>query len=84
MSLLHPEGMLFPWIFWCSVNESVVGALPSVLYNNVVDSVVLRNAAAVKDHFIVRLQDETLMTAHDHRYIQFVFDVLLNRDLNKN
>ena len=84
VSLLYPEAMLFPRIFWCTVNESVVGALPSVLYNNVVDSIVLKDVASVNDHFIVRLQDETLMTAHDHSYIQFAFDVLLNRDLNRN
>ena len=32
----------------------------------------------------MRLQDGSLLAAHDSNYIQFVFDVMLNSDLNRN
>ena len=33
VSLLYPEGQLFPRIFWCSKSGSVLGAIPSFMLN---------------------------------------------------
>ena len=55
-----------------------------VLFSNINENIFLKGVASLRDHIIARLQDSTLLTSHDVRYIQFAFDVLLNADLNRN
>ena len=47
-SLIYPEAMLFPRIFWSSIGESVIGAIPSVMYSNITDDISMKNVASLK------------------------------------
>ena len=82
--LLYPEGMLFPTIFWAQANNSIIGAIPSAFYSNITDHTHIATVSSLRDHFLVRVMDNTLLTSHDFHYLQFAFDTLLNCDLNRN
>ena len=82
--LIYPEGMLFPRIFWSSVENDIVGALLSVIYTNITDSILLGGNAPLGDRLRASTQDSTLLTSHDRFYIQFAFDVQMNAALYKN
>ena len=82
--LLYPEGMLFPTIFWAEANNSIVGAIPSVFYSNITNHGHIATVPSLRDHFVARVMDNTLLTSHDFHYLQFAFDTLLNCDLNRN
>uniref|UniRef100_UPI00358E8AEA uncharacterized protein n=1 Tax=Myxine glutinosa TaxID=7769 RepID=UPI00358E8AEA len=81
--LLYPEGVLFPTIFWSSVGQSIIGALPSALYTKL-ERRHGGQTATLQDHMCVRLRDNSLLTSHDCEYLQWTFDVLLNHQLNYN
>ncbi|MPC76263.1 hypothetical protein E2C01_070670 [Portunus trituberculatus] len=76
--------MLFPRIFWATEGHSVIGAIPSVLYTNVMLKYHQKTLAPLKDHLMTRILDNSLLTSHDMSYLQFAFDIILNSDLNRN
>jgi hypothetical protein len=78
--VVYPEAVLFPTIFWASVDDSVIGALPSFLYS-MHSTKKWKNIASLSDHLQVRLYDLDLLTAHRQDYFHFVFNTILNERL---
>ena len=80
VSLMYPEGQLFPNIFWPSIDDAVVGALPSFMLNCQSNSFL--NIASVDEHLWVRMRDGCLLTSRQNNYWHYLFDVKLNTCLN--
>jgi len=80
VSLLYPEGQLFPRIFWCAKSGSVLGAIPSFMLNTV--SMHPFGLASLNDHHVVRLRDGDILTSRESVYWHYMFDVKLNAALN--
>jgi hypothetical protein len=81
VSLLFPEGQLFPRIFWCSKSGSVVGAIPSFMLNTSLSHPF--GLASLKEHHYVRLHDGDILTSRESGYWHYLFDVKLNSELNR-
>ncbi len=79
VSLLYPEALLFPSIFWNenAIDSSPYGAIPSCLLAH--DS-TLSNCgfASLIDHFRTRITNTSLLTSTNNKYIAFCFDKFLN------
>lgn len=80
VSLLYPEGQLFPRIFWCEKTGSVVGALPSFIMNSGGRS--LFGMASLDQHIHIRLRDGDVLTSRENSYWHYLFDLKLNSALN--
>ena len=81
ISLLQPESLLFPSIFYKQSNDgSTPGALPFFLYGS--DSKCASYGfAGLLEHFRTRITDVSLLTTANHQYIQFAVDCLMNLQL---
>ena len=82
--LLYPEATLFPSIFWCEERNTMCRAVPATMYSDMQHRRLAGRLASVQDHLLVRLQDDSLLTSHDHLYLQWAFDMLINHQLNHN
>ena len=84
ISLLYPEAVLFPSIFWKQDEcGTCIGALPSVLLQS--DSLNLKfNFASVSDHLWSRLTNGALQTSTNLSYASLAFDLKMNAEMNKN
>jgi Helitron helicase-like domain at N-terminus/PIF1-like helicase len=81
VSLLYPEGQIFPRIFWFGRSRcDVVGALPSFLLNTSMQSPF--NIASALQHQDVRIRDGDLLTCRESGYWHYMFDLKLNMSLN--
>ena len=80
VSLLYPEGQLFPRIFLAMENDTILGAMPSFMLN--VAASKFPSLASVSEHMYVRMRDGTLLTSMENAYWQYVFDLKLNTMLN--
>ena len=76
--ILYPEGLLFPQLFWAKVNNSIVGALPSVFYSEFGRNRINNGFATLVDHLRVRISDYRSCTSKYPPYISFIFDVYVN------
>jgi hypothetical protein len=81
VSLLYPEGQLFPRIFWCSLSGSVVGAMPSFCLNTGIKCPA--DIASITQHQYIRIRDGDILTSRESPYWHYMFDVKLNAKLNK-
>ena len=80
--LLHPEGLLFPAIFWHLKNGAPAGAIPAPLFGPLGKREMPGGFAKLISQLRVRLRDQSLLTARAQHYIAFAFDVILNSDLS--
>ena len=79
--LLYPEGMLFPSIFWKSLNDgSIIDAVPSCIMTQ--QNVHTNGFAMHRDYYRARLTSPGTQTSTNPRYISHVFDVLENVSMN--
>jgi len=81
VSLLYPEGQLFPRIFWYAKSGSVAGAIPSFMLNTSINCAL--GLASVSQHQYVRMRDGDILTSRESPYWHFLFEVALNTSLNK-
>ena len=80
--LLYPEGMLFPSIFWKTLNDgSIIGATPSCIMNQ--ENANTRDFALHRDSYRARLTSPGTQTSTNPRYIAHMFDVLSNLAMNR-
>ena len=77
--LIQPEAVLFPSIFYASVNNSAVGALPSATFGTFGNNDNVGGLASFGSHMAVRFRDHFSPTAVDVQYQAFAFDAELNR-----
>jgi predicted GIY-YIG superfamily endonuclease len=81
VSLLYPEAQLFPRIFWSAKSNSVFGAIPSFLLN--CSQKPATGIATLDQHLYVRMRDGDILTSRENGYWHFVFDLRLNKALNR-
>ena len=69
--LMYPEAMLFPSIFWKSVDESlaIAGAIPAPLLSESISSTF--GFAFIPDHVCSRLSNPSMNTSTDFHYTSF-------------
>jgi hypothetical protein len=79
VSLMYPEAQLFPRIFWCSKNNSVIGAIPSFMLN--CSSPLVPGFASLKEHHMIRMRDGDILTSRENPYWHYLFDLKLNTQL---
>ena len=79
----YPEGMLFPSIFFKADAEgSLPGAIPcGMLASN--RHLSQHGLASLQDHARTRVMTNSLRTSMDERYINFLFDMMLNLGLRR-
>ena len=81
--LLQPEAMLFPSIFWYQREDgSYNGAIPSALYNRVFLNKQL-GFFGIEEMLRMRVKNGSLICSSNVEYIQFVFDTILNSQLDR-
>ena len=81
--LLQPEAMLFPSIFWSQREDgSYNGAIPSVLYNRANLNKQM-GFFGIEDMLRMRVTNGSLLCSSNVEYIQFVFDTILNTQLDR-
>ena len=80
VSLLYPEGQLFPRIFWRAECDAIVGAVPSFMLN--AQCSAFSHVASLAEHEWVRLRDGCLLTSKQNPYWHYLFDLKLNNCLN--
>jgi hypothetical protein len=85
--LIYPEGMLFPSIFWCdnrsNDHQSVLGAIPCGLLT---EEKHLKNFgfASLSSHIKSRINNTSLKTSTDEKYISYAFDCIVNLECRNN
>ncbi len=80
-SLMYPEAMLFPSIFYKSVESdgAIVGALPAALLTQNISKL---GFASLPQHCRTRLTSPLCATSSNPRYIAFQYDTLTNLAVN--
>ena len=75
--LLYPDAMIFPSIFWKSIdsNGSIAGALPASLLS---ENITQYGFESIPQHVRSRLTSSSSTTATDPRYASFSYDSLIN------
>lgn len=81
VSLLYPEGQLFPRTFWKSIDSSVFGAIPSFMLNCFFGDAD-HGIASLREHQAIRLKDGDLITSKQNSYWHYLFDLSLNQQLS--
>jgi len=81
VSLLYPEGQLFPRIFWSVKRGSVIGSIPSFMLHT--SGKPIGGLASVVEHLNVRNRDGDKLTSREYGYWHYCFDLLLNSSLNR-
>ena len=76
--ILYPEAVLFPQHFWAKVNNSIVGALPSIFYSEFGRNRIQNGFASLVDHLRVRIADFRSCTSKYPPYLSFIFDIYVN------
>ena len=80
-SLVQLEALLFPSIFYYQLHDgSYPGAIPFFLYGNEKDCSEFGFDSLLL-HFRTRINDPTLLTSSNAKYLQFAADTLLNLNL---
>ena len=81
ISLLFPEGMLFPCIFWLMKEGSLVGAIPATLLS---ENTNRFGFASIPQHIRARLTTAGYQTSTNDRYISWSYDSMTNLATNKH
>ena len=81
VSLMLPESMLHPSIFYVSENNSPMGSIPNYAYSNNIN-LTNDNIASLEAHNYVRSRDGSLATSHSINHAHWIFDLQLNKNLN--
>jgi hypothetical protein len=81
ISLLYPEGMLFPCIFWLMKEGSLVGAIPATLLSENTNQF---GFASIPQHIRARLTSAGYQTSTNDRYISWCYDSMTNLATNKH
>ena len=79
VSLLYPEGMLFPSIFYNMVNGAIIGAIPAPLLTESISSF---GFASLPEHIRSRLTSSSSQSSTNPRYISFCYDTMVNLTAN--
>ena len=79
VSLLYPEGMLFPSIFYNMVNGVIIGAIPAPLLTESISSF---GFASLPEHIRSRLTSSSSQSSTNPRYISFCYDTMVNLTAN--
>ena len=83
ISLMFPESMLNPSLFFTSENNSAIGSIPNFGYSGSAN-LTGSNIASLGSHIFVRSRDGSLATSHSISYAHMLFDLQLNDKLNHN
>lgn len=81
LPLITPEAQLFTVPLWAMNGINVIGAMPSILYTPC--QLTQLRIASLSDHILIRVRNPALLMSRDISYVQFLFDLSLNSDLNK-
>ena len=81
VSLLYPEAMLFPSIFWSMKEKSLVGAIPASLLS---DNTKSHGFASLPQHVRSRLTSSGFQTSTNNRYTAWSYDLLTNLATNNH
>ena len=81
VSLLYPEGMLFPSIFWKMKEGSIIGAIPATLLT---ENIKLFGFTTIPQHIRSRLSSPSYQTSTNSNYISWSYDTLVNLATNKH
>jgi hypothetical protein len=65
------------------LNNAVVGALHSFMLNCLYE-IQDYGLASLREHFYVRIRDGDILTRKENAYWHYMFDVMLNAELNHN
>ena len=80
VSLLFPEGQLFPRTFWCSQESAVIVTIPSYMLNWFFGNSD-HGIASLNEHHAIRMKDGDLLCSKQNCYWHYVFDLSLNQQL---
>jgi hypothetical protein len=79
--LVYAEALLFPDIFWYSLNDGTIpGAFPTALWSDM-DTLKRLGIAPMRDHARTRLNNPSQLCSTDPRYHFLQFDILMNLGL---
>ena len=81
LSLLYPEGMLFPCIFWKMKEDSIIGAIPATLLN---ENINKYGFSPLPQHVRSRLTSPSCQTSTNKNYIRRSYDNMVNLATNKH
>jgi hypothetical protein len=79
--LVYAEALLFPDIFWYSLDDGTIpGAFPTALWSDM-DTLKRLGIAPMRDHARTRLNNPSQLCSTDPRYQFLQFDILMNLGL---
>ena len=81
VSLLYPEAMLFPCIFWLMKERYLIGAIPATILN---DKSNEHGFASIPQHIRSRLTSTSFQTSTNNRYIAWSYDMMTNLATNNH
>ena len=81
VSLLYPEAMLFPCIFYLMTEKSLVGAIPATILN---DKSGENGFASIPQHIRTRFTSSGFQTSTNNRYISWLYDMMTNLATNNH
>ena len=81
VSLIYPEAMLFPSIFWLMREQSLIGAIPATLLN---EKATQHGFASIPQHVRSRLTSSSFQTSTNNRYTAWSYDVVINHATNNH
>jgi predicted GIY-YIG superfamily endonuclease len=83
VSLLFPESVLFPSIFWYGQDKKNLGAVPCNLLKSEASCMKAKlSTASPLEHTRIRLRDGDIATSHELNYLHWAFDTKLNNKMN--
>ena len=81
-SMIYPESILFPSIFWATRDSSVIGSIPNHLYS-LSDQLVHREGfLTVSEHARIRMKSSHLQTAQQKNYVLWTGDLQISKGLS--
>ncbi|KAF4679698.1 hypothetical protein FOZ60_014747 [Perkinsus olseni] len=81
--LMYPEGALFSSLCWHSHDDgSIDGSLPAPFWERQSRDGFQSGVASLQEHLWTRLNDGSLLSASDPRFLEFYFAVIVNTTLN--
>ena len=81
VSLLYPEAMLFPCIFWLMKERSLIGAIPATIMN---DKSNEHGFSSIPQHIRSRLTSTGYQTSTNNLYIAWSYDIMTNLATNNH
>lgn len=75
VSLLCPEAMFFPCIFWLMKEKALVGAIPAILLS---DNTTKHGFASIPQHIRSRITSPSIQTSTNNQYTAWSYDMMTN------